>query len=74
MLYYDRNNVIEFLLMILIGKILMKKILGQKILMKKILMKKIKYGIIEYDDNFKRFIKYSSNLHNSDFKVNFQNI
>ena len=32
--------------------------------MKKTFMKKIKYGIVEYNSDFKRFIKYSYNLHN----------
>ena len=40
--------------------------------MKKILMKKISYGLVGYNSDFKQFIKYSYNLHNSYNKVNFQ--
>ena len=33
--------------------------------MKKILMKQIKYNIAEYNSDFKPFIEYLYNLHNS---------
>ena len=39
--------------------------------MKKTLMKKIRYRIVEYNVDFKRFMKYLYNLHNSSYKVNF---
>ena len=35
------------------------------------LMKKIRYRIVEYNVDFKRFMKYLYNLHNSSYKVNF---
>ena len=38
---------------------------------KKILVTKIIYRVVEYNDDFNRFMKYSYNLHNSYFKVNF---
>ena len=38
---------------------------------KKIPVTKIIYRVEEYNDDFKRFMKYSYNLHNSYFKVNF---
>ena len=51
--------------MILIEKILMNKFAIKKILMKKNLMKQIKYNIVEYNSDFKPFIEYLYNLHNS---------
>ena len=46
-------------------------ILIEKILMKKILMKKIRNRIAEYTFDFKQFMKYSYNLHDSYNEVNF---
>ena len=41
--------------------------------MKKVLLKKVRYRyrIVEYNSDFKRFMKYSYNLHDSYDKVNF---
>ena len=39
--------------------------------MKTILMKAIRYRIVEYNADFKKFMKDSYNLHNSYNKINF---
>ena len=43
----------------------------ERILMKKPLVKKSIYRIVDYNADFKRFMKCSYNLHNSYNEVNF---
>ena len=41
-----------------------EKIMMKKILIKNKLMKKVRYRTVEYNSDFKQFMKYSYNIHN----------